>query len=120
MKRIKIILFLCMFVPTASLHAQDLSVFWEIGRHDQSAKEFALSNIPFDYEQYCKQYNKQPAVFTIGQSHTEMDFGRSFCRQRLPPAQRAGIGRNSDDAAHHGQYGTTPVVFRSKPPRRTD
>jgi hypothetical protein len=51
-----------------------MPVLWQIGTEDQSAREFAFGNTPFDYAQYRKQFDHKPAVFLVGQSDEKTAF----------------------------------------------
>jgi hypothetical protein len=66
------LLLIAIFCVTNNSFSQSMSVFWEIGKKDKSAGEFALG--PYDYSQYSKRFGNNAVVFEIGKSKPETAF----------------------------------------------
>jgi hypothetical protein len=69
-----LIILMGLWACSVSLPAQDMSVLFQIGTEDQSAKEFAFGTPPFNYAQYRQQFDHRPAVFIVGQSSEKTAF----------------------------------------------
>jgi len=70
----KQILLLCIVFlgMTTSSFSQEMPMFWQIGKKDKSAAEFALE--PYNNEQYSQKFGNNAIVYEIGKSKPETDF----------------------------------------------
>ena len=57
---------------TIHVFTQSMQFFWQIGKHDKSASEFALG--PYNYLQYSQKFGNNPVVYEIGKSNPGTDF----------------------------------------------
>jgi hypothetical protein len=57
---------------TISIFSQSMPVFWQIGKKDKSAAEFALG--PYNNERFSRKFGNKPIVYEIGKSKPETDF----------------------------------------------
>ena len=57
---------------TTTAFSQSMSVFWQIGKKDKSAAEFALG--PFEYTRFQQKFGNKPILYEIGKNKPEADF----------------------------------------------
>lgn len=67
-----ILLCATFFWITTGIFSQSMSVFWEIGKKDKSAAEFALG--PYNYARYPQKFGNNAVLYEIGKSKPETDF----------------------------------------------
>lgn len=72
MKKNIFLLLIACFCVTSNSFSESMPVFWQIGKKDKSAAEFALG--PYDYRQYSKRFGNDAVVYEIGKNQPQTDF----------------------------------------------